>query len=381
MEINLINEIVTTYAEYTDAPLDFLEIAAYSTIATVAGNNVYCPYNTDLLYPNLWCILLAPSSTYRKSTVVNISKKLVSNINPSRIFPDEFSHEAVIDHLSINACGCFYFSEFASLTGLLSTSYNMPLKSFLTNMYDCPTIPYNRNTKTETKSINNPAISIFSGTTLNWFLSKGIEKDIAGGFIPRFLIVPAFKKEKSIALSEKNIANLNLVRIFQQLKLIAKKKGPFYLDFEAKKRYTDWYLVFEKTLNTRNRYAPFLARFPQILIKIAMLHNLATDKTLVIGENCMGEAIKLIEKIKTNIIKIVAEEIFFSETEKLRNNIMRILDSGEISHSKLLKSCNCDKLKFKLGIETLIESNLVIEKQTNAPFKPGKIYAKNTQID
>jgi hypothetical protein len=63
----------------TDAPREYLVACGLVTVGTVLSHRVYLPFGGDRIYPNLWVVLLGPSSTYRKTTTVKQVCSLTSS--------------------------------------------------------------------------------------------------------------------------------------------------------------------------------------------------------------------------------------------------------------------------------------------------------------
>ena len=51
----------------TDAPIDFHVAASLALAGTIAGRKISLDRGHGRLYPNIWALILAPSSFFRKS--------------------------------------------------------------------------------------------------------------------------------------------------------------------------------------------------------------------------------------------------------------------------------------------------------------------------
>ena len=109
-------DFVNDYMEYastlTDAPDEFHNFMALGILSTVIGNQAYIPFGTNRIYPNLWIILLAQSSFFRKSTSLTLGTRLLRDMHKGGlILPDEFSREQLVQNLAKQSRGLFVWSE------------------------------------------------------------------------------------------------------------------------------------------------------------------------------------------------------------------------------------------------------------------------------
>ena len=90
-------DIYQHYAEeVTDASPDYHAFMGLVTLASVVGNRVFMPWGDTNIYPNMWVILIGKSTLDRKTTSINISKRLLFRFNHKLIYPNEFSYEKLV---------------------------------------------------------------------------------------------------------------------------------------------------------------------------------------------------------------------------------------------------------------------------------------------
>jgi len=73
--------------EITDAPEVYHEAVGLATVAVVLGNNVSFEFGDSQIFPNLWLNVLGDSSVTRKTTSINISKRLIPRQPRNVSFP------------------------------------------------------------------------------------------------------------------------------------------------------------------------------------------------------------------------------------------------------------------------------------------------------
>ncbi len=367
---------LTLYKEFcteiTDAPENYHDYMAMATVGIVMGNDVYLPFGDTRIYPNVWLILLGDSSYSRKTTSINIGKKLLSEVFPERIYPNEFSQEKIQSLLGDHPAGGFFFSEFVTLMGLLSRDYMSGTKGFLADIYDSP-FTYRRETQKGTVEIRNPAISIISATTQSWFTDRMKESDIMGGFLPRFLMIMPGQKTKSLAIPPE--ADFEKKKVLRNiLEKISQIKGVAYLKPDAKAYFEGWY---EKLCSwpSNGRTQPFIQRLQIYTLKFAMILSAINSGDLKINHENMAQAVEMVRRAAKDLTKIDDEELVFG---KVQINMKKVIDylrkHGQTPKSKLLMNTRLSSREFLEAITTLMDSERVKEVKIKTTTKPVTLY-------
>lgn len=344
--------------ELTDAPEHYHIFGGLSVLSAVVGNNIHLPFGPWKIYPNLWIVLLAPSSIFRKSTVITIARKLITRVDSKIILPNEFTPEVLVSSMEANPKGILIWSEFASALSNFERSYMMGTKEFLTDVYDCPPL-YRRKIREKEFTIENPCLSILAGTAIDWFLSKCKEGDVRGGFLARFVYVPATAKTKRISIPPAydphslECLKEKLIRI-RDIKGEADVEGVFSI-------YDKWAKAHDEELEKetdQERLSGFFTRLSIYALKFAMLYQLAQDRSVVISDEAITRAIALTHYLKRNIKKLVTEEFIFGKEEKEKKKVLDcIRRTPGISKRKILQNT-------KMTLRTLnpILYTLVVER-------------------
>ncbi|GAI89858.1 unnamed protein product, partial [marine sediment metagenome] len=89
-----LRDYVDICSEITDTPKTFLFWGAMTTLATVLGKEVFVNWETRRLYPNIWCVFLAPSG-FRKGTAIDTPVKILWEINKDLLLPSVGSEEGL----------------------------------------------------------------------------------------------------------------------------------------------------------------------------------------------------------------------------------------------------------------------------------------------
>ncbi len=372
---SFIKNYIEYASEVTDAPSVFHLYLAYVAVASVCGNNIYLRLGDQKIYPNLFMVLIAPSSLYRKSTSLMIAKRLVQDINNQVVLPNEFSQESLAETLAASPEGTLFYSEFASFLGASQKDYMRGIKEFLTDIYDCPPY-YLRKLKSGPVEIKNPVLSIVGATTATWFLDRIKRDDLEGGFLVRFLWVPAFYKEKTFALPP--IADkAKREALVDELKEIERVGGEMSLSEDARRIYVEWHKRHESEAENLGEHllCGFYSRFETYALKFAMITEVAATRERTISGRSMKVAIDKIELLKKELKKLSEEQFAFGWFQRAKLKIFKkIKEKKQIPREDLLRFSHLNKRDFDLVINTLIDEGRVREERTQTAGRPKVVY-------
>jgi hypothetical protein len=332
--------VLADYVAYveptTDAPSVYHVFAGLVAIATIVGSAVYLPFGGERIYPNLWALILGPSSFYRKSTALAKAKRLIARLEApdddgsaparSRLLPNEFSREALLKHLSDNPQGLLSFSEFSGFLAMCSRDYMSGTRELLADLYDSPN-SYTRLLGTATYTVRNPCLSILAASQTDWLLEKVREGDLRGGFLARFAFVPAFSKPRFLAVPPAP-DNAIGVRLLHGASALRKIRGEAGLQKIPEMRFSSWLERHERELDGAEHVgelSPFWSRLSIITLKLAMLLQLADDRSLVIGPEAMESALALTEFLKASLRTLFREQFVFSKEMKARQRVLAFI--------------------------------------------------------
>lgn len=359
---NFIRQYLDYASPMTDAPIEYHLCGGLANIAMALKRNVFFRLGGQHIYPNVYIAILGDSTLTRKSTALRISSNLMESVNNAILLPNDFSPEALIDTLTTRPQGMFYWYEFATMMDILDRQYMNGAKAMFTELYDCPP-RFERILKKQTFLIQDPFISIFTASTLNWFVNRITEGDILGGFLARFIFVPvlyrvelrAFPQHEDIRAKESLVAHLTHVSTIS---------GEMTLSPEARAKYEAWYQTFmEKARNSNSELlGPFYGRLATTFFKIAMCLQIAVNEQLVISLETMDKACNFVDWLADNLNILMLSEVSFSKGEKDRKRIAKMIrEHSGITRSKLLQNSNLSAQQLDDALRTLKESEQVTE--------------------
>ena len=356
---------IETYRKYsirvTDAPSAFHDYLSICTAGIAIGRNRYIQFGHQRIYPNFYLIILAPSSFYRKSTALSISREALLDVDASKVFSADFTQEKIMEILKDRPCGALYYYEFKSLMGLLSRDYNTSLKSFITELYDCYPVGLER--KGVSYTIENPCVSLIAATTSDWFTESIKNGDIQSGFLTRFMFVYSNKKLRDDSIPPDPDFELKKKMIEELLKISLLTEQRMVLLPEARSMYDDWYKRFIKKYElTPSSYSTLFARLNIYCLKIAIVLETCKNSTSTgISPDTMKEAILYSDWLQNATLELFRKELSFSKYESGEKKLLKILEEqgGTTTKRHLLQNCHVDIKQMNLVLDTLIEKDMI----------------------
>jgi hypothetical protein len=189
-------------------------------ISSILGRRVYItePYGT--IYPNLWVLLIGPSTISHKSTTLQHSNDIIQNVSPANIMSNMFSPEGIIQELSEqpNNTGVMIKDEFGGILTNMTREYMSNTKDLLMELYD-GNQKIKRRLRTETITINTPYVTWLTATTPSRFYQTFKYEDLYTGFINRFISIK-YDNNRQTKYTELPIENISMARTDIIVKLI-----------------------------------------------------------------------------------------------------------------------------------------------------------------
>ena len=343
----------------TDAPREYLIACGLATLCACVENRVWLSFGGERLYPNLWILILGPSSFFRKSTCISKARKTLRRIysgdRDGPIGPDESSREALLKRMSERGQLLLMYSEFSGALAQFSRDYMAGTKEFLTDMYDSPE-SYTRLVGAQTFTIRDACVSILAASQTDWFLEKLKGGDIRGGFLARFSFWPAFEKKRFLAVPPEPDLRLGN-QLAATLNKVRDVRGAAVLSGPARERYTAWLEGHEHELHGTNRasdLSAFWSRLSVMALKFAVLFQVAEQQSLTVGVSALESSLTLTAYLKRALSHLFQEEFAFTRDMQDRQRVLRLIrNRGAISFRDLLRASSLLKRQLDPVLETL----------------------------
>lgn len=357
--------------ELTDSPEHFHLFVGMGIIGTAIGRNAWIPFGAVNLYPNIFMVLLASSSFYRKSTSLSIGRDLLRQTFTNMAMPEHLTLEKMFDILERSPTACFFPMEFASFIGMTERSYNEGMMSIITELFDNPP-DYKRSTKGGgDQVIEKPFTSILSASTFEWFNKKIKQSDIYGGFLARFIFVPAYKRSNFMAFPpEKDVVKTKKLK--KSLGSIARIKGKVVFNDDCKRIYTNWLKAHEDQLMNHPKeglLSGFMTRLAVYALKFSMIYHLSENTSLELKPQSIYRGILAVEYLKAKLFKLADETFSTPLDRELRRAYNHIKKGGGITMRDFYRSMGIRSREANLVRDDLLARDLIY-------FKDGKMQVK-----
>lgn len=326
-----LDDIVAQHSEL-ESPLSFWMWSGLAAISAVVKDQVWLNRQIYNLYPNVY-IMLHAESGLKKGPPISMAKQLVRAVNNTRIISGRSSIQGILKELgtaySMPGGKVVTKSVAFICSSELSSSIveDKVATTILTDLYDRQ---YNVGEwrsllKMESFNLKDPTITMLTATNESHAEDFFTRKDVSGGYFARTFIIYESQRNRPNSLLAPLVNPPNYSISADYLKELAKLQGPFqplavlekdgpYKHEKLKENrrvyftdagiaYDNWYDTFLQEIDVQQvrDETGTLNRFPDSVLKVAMLISLSRQPELVIDEKSMNEAIQLCERLVGNI--------------------------------------------------------------------------------
>ena len=351
------------YASHiTDSPTEFHDFISIATAGVAIGRKRYVQLGHQKIYPNFYMIILAPSSMYRKSTALSISRMALTDVNPLLVYHSDFSQEKMSEILKEQPVGAFYWFEWKTLIGLLSKDYMAGTKAWLTELFDCYSMGIAR--KGISYTIDNPCVSILSATTSDWFTESVQKGDIHGGFLARFLFVHSKNKTRNDSMPPEPDQSQKAIMDSELLTLSRLEDHQMRFSPEARKVYDVWYNLFVSNFERiPASFRTMFARMPIYALKIAIVVEVCNNTSSVtISADSLNKALQYCKWLEKSTSELMHRDLSFSRHEAQEKKVLSFLrekNDKKADRASILQYCNLSGKEAESIISTLLEKESI----------------------
>lgn len=366
------------YTTHTEPPTSYHTWTAISVIAGALQRKVGMRWGHDVIYPNMYIILVGPSGRCRKGTAISIGKDLLQQISGVTITSESITREAliramkgaVVNYQAIDGTikqQCPITCISPELSVFLGQQ-DVKFIANLTDWYDS----HNEWTY-ETKGagidrIQGVSFNLLGATAPDWLPSMLPQEAIGGGFTSRCIFVVEENKQMTIARPEFTPAMAKIREmLINDLQYIANLSGEIRFSDSAIQLYDDWYEAQEARIRAGKfqvddpRFAGYCDRRATHIKKISIAVCAAQSNDLVITEKHFKESLRLMEAAERNMHKTFGGlgRSRYSESVQLVLDCVR--KKGSITRSELLSEYyrDVDSTTLKVVEEVLEQMKVV----------------------
>lgn len=412
---------VKNYLRYSsplsDVPDEFLLTPFLAIAGALIGKKRFIEMGGMTIYPVIWTVIFAGSSTLRKSTGLNLAKKpfkeVVENWNSSyesklaefnfeknqakengepfdRSEPkkktlycsDGFSDLTFWEMLRDNENIISITGEFTALWLELTRSRNS-LQDLALQLFDAED-SVRRYTKTGGDiELINPVWCLAGATTITAFQRSLTEIERGSGLLQRILPVTIEQRTKPFkALTELPQPDLELISgLNRKMVTIASlHKEPVHLSSGAKMNYTLWsHELHNKALKLENQIADiggYVSRLDTYGLKFALIFQMLDQPDQVISAENMMASISLCEWLFKHIIYMLEKNYIFNRYYANRLKVRGLLkkNGGAMNRTDLMNLSHFDREQLDRALENEIEAGYIALIETPTGGRPVRRY-------
>lgn len=356
------------YVEYasacSDAPPVFHAGIGLTIFAGAVAHRISCPWTAGRrLMPNLYTLIVGPSTTARKTTALDAGSDVLYRAVPDRCIPVPGTYEELVAELRRQAHGVLTFREFAHFLKMTAKGYAAPQRTALLDLYDWPSErPYTRNLKKGATIIRGPIclsmLASIGNEALHQFVDTG---EWFGGFFGRMLLIYGERDDFQMPLGWENGRDFLAYYLGQ----FAQYPTPPCLGFQpdAWEWFSGWCKRHDDhrhQLSTRTK--SFAAGVAGFAAKIALLFAIDggaawSEHPWYVPTDALYHATRFIDNMYLpSAIKMGETLVQLSTWEQYRQRVLDTIDAtGDIgiSHRDLLRKTRVTADNLEQATETL----------------------------
>jgi Protein of unknown function (DUF3987) len=353
------------YVEYTrktEAPLSYHLFCSLCVLGASLGRRVFKEKGHFSIYPNYWVVLVGPPGRVKKTSAIDIARKLVAQAALCPIMSDKLTPEALVESLAASGHHFVYAPEFSVLLG--RQKYLEGLSTLLLRLADCPDQWEAKTIGRGTTVLTNIALTVLGGSTMSLLAGATPDMVTSSGFLNRFVLVVEQDTQRMFPEPEKGASSLEekLLKTLERLKGWSGSAG--WRSDLVRDMHRAWYYAHKEELRRTDNemMAEALDRLDVHLERTAMLVHLVQCDDLQICERCLDTSIELMNFIKKRMPQTVAAMTQTSRTSE-SDYVMGVLlkMGGAADHSRLMRRCSgrMDSTMFKRAVGTLVETKQI----------------------
>jgi hypothetical protein len=349
-------------SQRTDAPEVYHLASGLVVAAAILGDRVWLDYGPGRLFPNLWMVLVGPSSLFHRSTAIRIAQTELGRVRHSCILPDEYSREKLERNMEGAHGGVMFWSELANVLSALERQdgYLSGVKALITQWYDGD--PYHRETLNYQVHMDATPLNILAGTTTAWWERVMRDSDLAGGFLPRWCVVYAQGKSRSEPFPQMP-APQALDELSRHLSEMMSLEGGASLTPQARAQYVEWYKACEQRVVEHGDFGAqaIWSRLAVVCLKLAMLYQATSDMTLTVGTKALDRAQAFTSWLMESS-RVVLGRLASDQTGRDYRAVLDALTARPdgMSRSELLRGVRMGARRLQAALDTGFQSEEVV---------------------
>lgn len=320
-------ELISSYLQYTrefsESPPKFHMFTLFATVASIVGRGRYIVQGEDIIYPNLYLLVVALCSLYKKTSAISLLKKWLARLQclGDRFIGQIGSPEGLFGAFKDNGglAVAFYSELGLLLSQTAGKKYMGETLELVNDLYDCPDYYYKRLASGPQKA-EKVCFNLVGASQLDSLTKYVRESDLLSGFLPRFAVVFSDDLQPHIVrrpppnpnLQAKILKGLNAVR------LASKSPEAMELTPQAWKSFEAWAIEHHKdALVAPPQLKPMYGRLESHALKFSTIISLTRDpESLDIDQVSTLAGCSCTDFVLNGYRRLVMEELTFTADER-----------------------------------------------------------------
>lgn len=372
---------IAAYLKYTDntePPKSYHTWTAISCIAGALQRKVRLLWGHEVLYPNLYVVLVGPSGRCKKGTAMTIGYELLKQCGVAMV-SEATTKERLIQRMTEATtsfkdettssvkfhCSVTCFSE--ELSVFLGKN-DVEFLSHLTNWYDSRDEWTYETKRSGTDKVQGICFNLLGGTAPDWIPSMFPQEAIGGGFTSRVIFVVEENKAKTVPhhvlTDEERKLKGALIRDLQR---IHNMSGEATFTEEARKAYQEWYRTTDEDIRNGSppiedpRFGGYVERRATHVKKLAMVVSASHRSDRVVDKEDFERALDYLKKAELRMSKAfggVGKSLHAEVVETVLNFIAK---RKKVKRSTLLRTLrrDVDSQTLKVAEEVLTQMKVI----------------------
>ena len=379
------------YVENTESPILYHAWSGISVIAGALQRKCWLEWGHEIIYPNLFVVLVGPSGKCRKGLALGIAKDMLSEVQSVSLASEATTREAVITAMKraitnfaspngriVFHCSLTCFSE--ELSVFLGQS-DIKFLANLTDWYDSKDTWKYETIGRGMDQLQGVCFNLLGATAPDWLQSMLPQEAVGGGFTSRVIFVVEEQKGKTVP---KHVRTPDEIRLWAALKRdldrINQLVGAFHFDEDGERSYTSWYEEEDRRLAKGElpiedpRFASYSERRATHLRKLMMILSASRGDDMILGGEDFSRALAMLRATERKMHKTfggLGQARYSSITEKILEYIQVI---KVVTRTDLMRKFyrDVDTMALKT-IEEMMEMTKLVEIE-RVPMSGEKIY-------
>ena len=369
-----------------DAAWQYHQAGAFIVLSSLLAGPVRLPTSFGTVVPNLWFMILADTTLTRKTTAMDISIDLLSDISSNAILATDGSIEGLFTSLSMRPGkpSVFLRDEFSGLLEAMSKKdYYAGMAEAFTKLYDGKL--QKRVLRKEIIEVRDPVLIIFAGGIKTRMLALLEIQHVVSGFLPRFVFITAESDitklrplgpptEKTQGRRNEILNSLSKIHDHYQAQTIitvdkTKRAVDKIWDATVTDDAWDRYNQFENDMmalglasQNQDIMTPVMDRLSKSTLKAAILIAAASrlDERVVVEEQDLVKAMAYCEQWRGYAIEVIQAVGTTTQENQLLSVLKMIIRRPGILRSEVMQHFHLRARETDVILETLEQRGLMI---------------------